>query len=68
LRSCCAKIFDKKWEDGDIDSCVDVCLITGQPAPTDPGRNKILLCGKIYRDDFSIPLLTDMRNQELMGG
>jgi hypothetical protein len=62
----CAKIMDKKWEDADIDSCVDVCLITGQPGPTDSGRNEILLCGRIYREDFSIPLLTDSRDQDLI--
>jgi hypothetical protein len=39
--------MDKKWEDADIDSCVDVCLITGQPGPTDSGRNEIILCGRI---------------------
>jgi hypothetical protein len=62
----CAKIFDKKWEDCDIDSCVDICLISGQPGPTDPGRNEILLCGRIYREDFVILLLTDLRNQDLV--
>jgi hypothetical protein len=62
----CAKIMDKKWEDKDIDICVDICLITGQPGPTDSGLNKILLCGRIYREDFSIPLLTDSRDQDLI--
>jgi hypothetical protein len=65
LRSC-AKIMDKKWEDADIDSCVDVCLITGQPGPTDSGRNEILLCGRIYREDFCIPRLTDSRDQDVI--
>ena len=58
--------MDKKWEDADIDSCVDVCLITGQPGPTDSGRNEILLCGRIYREDFSIPRLTDSRDQDVI--
>jgi hypothetical protein len=56
--------MDKKWEDADIDSCVDVCLITGQPGRTDSGRNEILLCGRLYREDFSIPVLTDSRDQQ----
>jgi hypothetical protein len=60
------KNFDKKWEDCDIDSCVNCCLIIGQPGPTDHGHNEILLCGRIYREDFVIPLLTDLRNQDLV--
>jgi hypothetical protein len=58
--------MDKKWEDGDIDSCVDVCLITGQPGPNNSGCNEILLCGRIYRTDFSIPLLADSTSQDLI--
>jgi hypothetical protein len=52
----CVKIFDREWEDNDIKNGIDVCLITGQPGPHDLGRNEILLSGRIYKEEFSIPL------------
>jgi hypothetical protein len=62
----CYRIFDKKWEDNDINSDVDVCLITGQPGPNDNGRNEILLSGRIYKSGFQIPICSDqMKNQFL---
>jgi hypothetical protein len=60
------EFFDKKWEDNDINSDVDVCLITGQPGPNDNGRNEILLSGRIYKSGFQIPICSDqIKNQFL---
>jgi hypothetical protein len=61
----CVRIFDQDWEDEDIKNGIDVCLITGQPGPLDSGRNEILLSGRIYKEDYSIPLSKNWSEQEM---
>jgi hypothetical protein len=62
----CIRIFDHDWEDKDIKNGINICLITGQPGPNDLGRNEILLSGRIYKEDYSIPLLKNWGEQELI--
>jgi hypothetical protein len=51
----CFRVFDKVWENNDINNDVDVCLITGEPGSKDKGHNEILLSGQIYTSGFEIP-------------
>jgi hypothetical protein len=62
----CLRIFDEEWENEDIKNGIDVCLITGQPGPLDLGRNEILLSGRIYKQEFSIPLSQNVGKQALI--
>lgn len=55
----CFKLMDTKWEDEDIQNGVFACLITGKPGPKDKATNEILLCCRIYDNDYMIPKIDD---------